>query len=95
MNKEIFSKIFLKIYFLYSKEKLNKTLDDFKNWNNNEVFDDLFNKMNSVMVMFTNKTKPTYNYKKRIYSLFKTIVSTNISSISYKRNGSPSKIAVV
>ena len=72
-NEQIFSKL----YFAYSKETLNKSIEDFKNWNKSPRFEDLFEKIKSMLITFCNKINPTYNLKKHMYTMFIGMVSTS------------------
>lgn len=76
MNKDNYFKLFAKIYFVIRKNQNNITLNDFRNWSSNELFCDFFDKLNVVLVKIGyNIIKPKYNQKKRLYSLFRNIVS--------------------
>ena len=77
MNKKLFIQIFSKIYFVYSKEILNKSVEDFKTGNKRKCFEDLFEKINSVLITFCNKINFTYNLKKHMHAMFIGMVSTS------------------
>lgn len=82
MDKDSYFIVCAKLYFLNLKETEKVSIDKFKNWKNNELFADFFLKLNKNIIFFGKKISPTYKQKKRLYSLFKKVVST--SSKIYK-----------
>lgn len=77
MHKEKFFRLLTRIYFLNIKKTKGVTVTDFKNWKKNECFIDLFEKVNKIMIgKWKNKIKPTYQQKKRLYAMYKFMVST-------------------
>lgn len=75
MNRETFFVLFAKIYYLDLKKKNNISLNDFKNWKTNILFLDFFEKVNKVITGFGKRVRPNKKQIKRLYSLFKKVVS--------------------